>query len=235
MISRALPGVGKAMSRRQAAAYERSGGTKSSSLMGKPTFRLTVRGRKSGEPRSVMLMLVRDGDDLIVIGSQAGVDRRPELVEEPDGRRRGRRAGRGGVLAGSGPGRSPTADERERAWGLACAVYPDFDAYQQLTERRIPVAALERVEPRPPADRSRLLRICASARPVRGAAAPDRPGRRRSVPGLPGLELLRVCPVDSAYRVQVALRQHAQPLRRSACGAGRRYPWQCPGGAWLNW
>ena len=29
-------------------------------------------------------------------------------------------------------------------WALAAAVYPGYDSYQQFTERRIPVAVLER-------------------------------------------------------------------------------------------
>ena len=35
-------------------------------------FCLTVAGRKSGVPRSVVLMLVHDGDDLLVCGSFGG-------------------------------------------------------------------------------------------------------------------------------------------------------------------
>ena len=34
--------------------------------------------------------------------------------------------------------------ERDQCWTLADAVYPGFDSYQQFTERRIPVAVLER-------------------------------------------------------------------------------------------
>lgn len=36
------------------------------------------------------------------------------------------------------------APERDEAWTLANTVYPGFDSYQQFTERRIPVAVLER-------------------------------------------------------------------------------------------
>ncbi|HLM63361.1 MAG TPA: nitroreductase/quinone reductase family protein [Acidimicrobiales bacterium] len=34
--------------------------------------------------------------------------------------------------------------ERDACWSLAAAVYPGFDSYHQFTERRIPVAVLER-------------------------------------------------------------------------------------------
>ncbi|MCB0965158.1 MAG: nitroreductase family deazaflavin-dependent oxidoreductase, partial [Acidimicrobiales bacterium] len=38
----------------------------------------------------------------------------------------------------------PEGPERDEAWRLAAEAYPDFDSYQQLTDRRIPVALLER-------------------------------------------------------------------------------------------
>ena len=34
--------------------------------------------------------------------------------------------------------------ERDEAWTLANTVYPGFDSYQQFTERRIPIAVIER-------------------------------------------------------------------------------------------
>jgi hypothetical protein len=34
--------------------------------------------------------------------------------------------------------------ERDECWALAVARYPGFDAYQTYTDRRIPVAVLER-------------------------------------------------------------------------------------------
>jgi deazaflavin-dependent oxidoreductase (nitroreductase family) len=76
-MTRVAPGVAKWFSRRQAATYEKSAGKSAATLNGKPTFRLTVVGRKSGEPRSVMLMLVRRGEDLLVCGSQAGASDAP--------------------------------------------------------------------------------------------------------------------------------------------------------------
>jgi len=34
--------------------------------------------------------------------------------------------------------------ERNECWLLATAVYPGFDSYQRFTDRRLPVALLER-------------------------------------------------------------------------------------------
>ena len=112
-------------------------------LFGAPVFRLTVRGRKSGEPRSVMLILVRRGDDLVVCGSNGGNPKPPSwwlnLVA----------AGEATVEVGreSWPVRARLVeDDAERAelWRLMHDVYPDFSTYQELTDRRLPVAVLER-------------------------------------------------------------------------------------------
>ena len=43
--------------------------------------------------------------------------------------------------------REVDGDERDACWKLATAAYPDFDTYQELTDRRIPVAVLERIAP----------------------------------------------------------------------------------------
>ena len=40
--------------------------------------------------------------------------------------------------------RTATGDEREELWELAARQWPDYDAYQQKTDREIPVVVLER-------------------------------------------------------------------------------------------
>jgi deazaflavin-dependent oxidoreductase (nitroreductase family) len=54
------------------AKYRSSGGRKGNTLVGRPVFLLDVVGRSGGERRPVMLMYVRRGEDLVVIGSGAG-------------------------------------------------------------------------------------------------------------------------------------------------------------------
>ena len=113
------------------------------SMFGAPVFRLTVRGRKSGEPRSVMLILVRKGDDeLVVCGSNGGNPRPPAWWRN---------------LVAAGEAEAQVHDEiwhvrarvvegaeREACWRLMCETYPDFATYQELTDRRLPVAVLSR-------------------------------------------------------------------------------------------
>jgi deazaflavin-dependent oxidoreductase (nitroreductase family) len=142
-MSRHFPQLAAKGTHRQVAQFKASNGAKGNKLMGKPVFLLETVGRKSGEPRPVMLMLVRRGDDLVVVGSNGGNPVTPNWYEN--------------LLAAErtevqvGPERWWTAarevegDERDECWKLATAAYPDFATYQELTDRRIPVAVLERI------------------------------------------------------------------------------------------
>jgi deazaflavin-dependent oxidoreductase (nitroreductase family) len=141
--SRRFPAVGRALTRRQLAQYRSSDGRKGNRLMGKPVFALDVVGRSSGEPRPVMLMHVPRGDDVIVIGSNAGNPTTPNWYRNLIA------AGGGNVQVGAERWAVTARElgdgpERDECWALAVAAYPDFGAYQELTDRRIPVAVLER-------------------------------------------------------------------------------------------
>lgn len=138
-----VPGLAKASSRRSAKAFAASGGTKGAVLMGKPTFVLTVNGRKTGEPRPVMLMLIHHGPELIVVGSQGGTPKNPNWWENLVA------AGRAEAQVGSETFpvtfREVTdPEERAEIWKTACAAYPDYASYQALTSRQIPVGILTR-------------------------------------------------------------------------------------------
>lgn len=141
--SRRLPWLNRAATRRQIKQFRASGGTKGNSLLGRPTFVLDVVGRVSGEPRPVMLMLVRDGDDLVVCGSNGGNPDAPNWY-------RNLLAAGGGHVEVDGERRPVVVDElddgpdRDRAWALLTESYPDFASYQELTDRRLPVAVLSR-------------------------------------------------------------------------------------------
>ncbi|WP_084524163.1 nitroreductase/quinone reductase family protein [Nocardia inohanensis] len=138
-----LGAVARFYARLHARLYDRFGGTRFTTLAGKPVFRLLVTGRKSGEPRPVMLMLVRDGEDLLVCGSNGG---HPELpnwwrnllaTERPEvqvGRERW--AVDAQVISDD--------TEYERLWKVLVAGYPDFATYRELSPRRFPIAVLRR-------------------------------------------------------------------------------------------
>jgi deazaflavin-dependent oxidoreductase (nitroreductase family) len=103
---------------------------------------LTTTGRKSGEERTTPLIHRTDGDRWIVIASKGGSPEHPawflNLEASPQAEIQ--------VLDERIPVTFSVAedDERERLWKLMAEVWPDYDAYQQNTDRQIPVVILER-------------------------------------------------------------------------------------------
>jgi F420H(2)-dependent quinone reductase len=102
-----------------------------------PVCLLTTTGRKSGQPRTVPLIYLQDGRDLVVVASQAGLPTNPQwygnLKANPEvqieiGKRRS------GYTA-----RTATSDERARLWPKLVDLYADYNSYQSWTEREIPV------------------------------------------------------------------------------------------------
>jgi len=132
-MSRHFPKLMHRGGERQVDQFRASKGAKGNKLMGKPVFVLDVVGRKSGTSRPVALMLVRRADDLIVTGSYGGNPKAPNCHVEVG-------SDRWAVdfrELEEGP-------EREECWKLLCDAYPDFASYQELTDRRLPVAILSR-------------------------------------------------------------------------------------------
>lgn len=105
-----------------------------------PTMLLTVTGRKSGQPRTVPLIYLQDGDRLVIAAAYAGSDVDPawwrNLRENPEAvaRLRDRTVAVRAALA------DPT--ERPEFWRRLVAMYPYFTEYQQRTDREIPVVVL---------------------------------------------------------------------------------------------
>jgi deazaflavin-dependent oxidoreductase (nitroreductase family) len=102
---------------------------------------LTTIGARSGQPRSVPLLALREGDDLVVIASNFGRASHPgwyhNLRENPE------------VTVASARGearytaREATGSERERYWSRATRRYPGYVNYQRWAgDRVIPVVVL---------------------------------------------------------------------------------------------
>lgn len=121
--------------------YRMSGGRVFGSLDGSPVLLLTTTGRKSGQQRTAPVVYMRDGERLIVIGSNAGNVRAPawalNLEANPDAEvetGRKRRAVRARIAAG---------DERADLWRRINEQYSGFDDYAAKTDRDIRVFVLE--------------------------------------------------------------------------------------------
>lgn len=131
----------------QVERYESSGGTEALTLRdtGLPVIIVTNRGRKTGAIRKTPLMRVKDGPNYILVASQGGAPKHPlwygNLKAEPLVEIRDKtEVFKMRVREVSDPA------ERQRLWALAVAAYPPYQAYQNKTERIIPVLIAEPVE-----------------------------------------------------------------------------------------
>ena len=133
-----------ARTREQVEAYEASNGAEANDMRGMPVIILTMVGAKSGKLRKIALMRVEHQGRYAVVASMGGQPQNPtwyhnlvanphvelqDLAEKHDYR-----------------AREVFGDEKAEWWGHAVAAYPDYAAYQQRTDRQIPVFVLERVE-----------------------------------------------------------------------------------------
>lgn len=124
-------------------AYRETDGAVGHLWNGAPTLLLTVRGRRTGEPRTVALIYGTDGDDHLVVASMGGAPVHPQwyrnLVAEPRAEIQVKEAYLPVVA------RTARADEKPRLWAIMRAVWPNYDAYQARTDRDIPVVVLSPV------------------------------------------------------------------------------------------
>ena len=111
-------------------------------LLGMPVLELTTKGRKSGQPRSVMLTApVVEGDTVVIVASRGGDDTHPtwflNLRDDPEVQ----------VALEGGPAkpyRAEIADveTRARLWPKITADHDNYAGYQTKTDREIPVVLL---------------------------------------------------------------------------------------------
>ena len=106
---------------------------------GMPVLELTTIGRKSGEPRSVMLTSpVQEGETIVIVASKGGEPQHPawflNLRANPDVEVRYRGGPKQPMQA-----RIADAADRARLWPLITAKYKNYADYQRRTDREIPV------------------------------------------------------------------------------------------------
>ena len=119
-----------------------SAGKRGWDFYGMPVIKLTTIGRVSGKDRSVMLTSpVKSDGDICLVASKGGDDRHPEWylnllrdprvkVEVPSGTK--------SMIATIAEG-----DERESLWNQIVSDFPNYGAYQEKTDREIPVIILK--------------------------------------------------------------------------------------------
>ena len=111
---------------------------------GSSTLLLTTKGRSSGEPRTSPLIYGRSGDDYLVVASNGGSTEPPawyqNLQKQPEAELQ--------VLGDrfTVRARDATPEEKPAMWREMTGHWPPYDAYQEKTDREIPVVVLERVD-----------------------------------------------------------------------------------------
>lgn len=112
-------------------------------VAGLPNLVLTVPGRKSGIPRSTNLLTIPDGDEWLIAGSYFGAPKPPLWVANLRAAERAQIRYRN--TDHTVTWRELEGEDRAAAWRTMLATWPNFDMYEQRTERRIPVFRLTRV------------------------------------------------------------------------------------------
>ncbi|WP_432457406.1 nitroreductase family deazaflavin-dependent oxidoreductase [Cellulomonas iranensis] len=126
--------------REQVELIESSGGTRGTTLNGRPVVVLWTLGATSGKIRKTPLMRVEHDGEYAVVASMGGAPTHPvwyrnllahPLVELQDG-----------PVRRDYVAREVTGAERDAWWARATAVWPDYDTYTTRTDRQIPVVVL---------------------------------------------------------------------------------------------
>ena len=122
------------------ALYRMSRGRLGGRFRKSPVLLLTTIGRKSRKKRTTPVLYIEDGENLVLVASNAGKDRDPfwwmNLKDDPSAvvQVRGRTVEVRAAQA--------TPEEKSRHWPSLVKMYPAYDDYQKKTEREIPVVIL---------------------------------------------------------------------------------------------
>jgi deazaflavin-dependent oxidoreductase (nitroreductase family) len=124
--------------------YRLTGGVVGGRFSG-PVLLLTTTGRKSGQERTVPLGYLRDGDRLVLVGSNGGKDVDPGWVWNL----------RANPIAVAQIGRrrfwvraeQASPEEEERLWPRIVAQAPVWGTYRDKTERHVPLVLLRPIPP----------------------------------------------------------------------------------------
>lgn len=122
-----------------------SGGRLGWEMVGMPVVEITTTGRKSGQPRTVMLTTpLQQGSTTVLVASRGGDDQHPawflNLQANP-----GVEVKIGGGAKQQMQARIATTAERAELWPQVIEVQPRYAGYQERTEREIPLVLLEPV------------------------------------------------------------------------------------------
>lgn len=109
---------------------------------GAPMVLVTHKGAKTGTERTTPLMYLPNGDDIVIFASKAGAPTNPDwyhnLVANPEA------SAEVGTDTLTVRARVAEGAERDELWERQKTAYPQFQGYEDATDRVIPVVVLER-------------------------------------------------------------------------------------------
>ena len=124
--------------------YRSSNGRIGGRLANSPVLLLTTTGRRSGKQRTVPLLYLVDGGNVVLVASNGGAVKHPtwwlNLQTTPEAWIQMKRIRRR-VKA-----EQASAAEKQRLWPRLTAMYPGYKRYQEITDRDIPVVILRSIE-----------------------------------------------------------------------------------------
>lgn len=125
-------------------SYVATGGERGHLWRGAPTLLLTTVGRRSGERRRTALIYGRDGEDYVIVASYGGAPQHPAWYLNLDANPVVE------VQVGDEvfPATARTAgpEQRARLWPELADIWPEYNSYQEKTDREIPLVVLTRTD-----------------------------------------------------------------------------------------
>jgi F420H(2)-dependent quinone reductase len=121
--------------------YKLTGGLLGKRVDGLDILLLSTIGKKTGEKRTVPLPFYRDGERFLLVASFGGNDKNPawfnNLAANPNVELQV------GFQKMKAVAKVAEPAEREKLWADVTRAFPRYLAYQEKTERKIPIVVLE--------------------------------------------------------------------------------------------
>ncbi len=121
--------------------YIETGGEDGHEWRGVQTLLLTTTGKKSGKKTTTPLIYGTDGDRYLIVASKGGAAKHPMWYTNLDANPDVEILVKDKTIAGKA--RTAGPEEKPALWKKMAALFPNYDEYQQKTDREIPVVIIE--------------------------------------------------------------------------------------------
>ena len=136
-----IPIVSRIFSATHVSLYQKTGGALGGRFQGDDVLLLTTTGRKTGKARTTPVLYLADGDRLVIVASNGGMDWSPQwwlnLQRTPEAQVQ---VGRQRMRVRAGQAKQA---EAQQLWARFIARYPVYATYAERTTRPLPVIILQ--------------------------------------------------------------------------------------------